>query len=86
MNTRETAAKMGFAKGVSHSSTSESVLTITATSTVSVSKIPVPLPISSPSYNPMIPSDKIKLRGACPKCNGEFRLQSDGKLYKHGQR
>ena len=86
MNTRETAAKMGFAKGVSHSSTSESGLTTTATSTVSVSKIPVPLPTSSPSYNPMIPSDKRKLRGACPKCNGEFRLQSDGKLYKHGHR
>ena len=41
------------------------------------SRIPVP---STP------PSNKTKLRGTCSRCNGEFRLQSDGNLYKHGHR
>ena len=41
------------------------------------SRIPVPL---TP------PSNKTKLRGTCSRCHGEFRLQSDGNLYKHGHR
>ena len=29
---------------------------------------------------------KNKLKGICSRCDGEFRLQSDGNLYKHGHR
>ena len=31
-------------------------------------------------------TSKNKLRGVCQHCKGEFRLQSDGQLYKHGHR
>ena len=31
-------------------------------------------------------TSKNKLRGVCQHCKGEFRLQSDGHLYKHDHR
>ena len=77
------AAKLGFMKGINKMSASnESALA----TTVPVSKIPVPSPISSPLYNSVVTRDRKKLKGACSKCKGEFRLQSDGMLYKHGHR